>query len=528
MASTDKNPVNGNWYPPPTISDADKTKNVKKRNKKNSKKVPPSSAVQGCPYAPKPAPKVVPKKDPCNFSALKVSKTPDRKFDLIVARGAKPDKRVLGVKAGFKDKPAKVTLELQGPVGPCAASHINKRSFDTGSGKFKILSSTESKLELEFTSSVKVQVFPWGFAPDKYTISANRCDHRNSTIIEVYPDTEFEIFLGFDFGEKLTKKTGQQTKVTQGYRADGTAGQRLSPTDLRTQNTNEKWKEETNTVSGFRCGGNLKYDGHEYKIETVFSKTIQTIKKVTKFIESVQVSLEKLRENKAAAGRVAVINSPVSLGFQFPLIDISVGGSWEEDAGKSTVTYKGKIKFKATPIFGLAFEWNITETILTALPGGVIVTKIKKMCTDGFLDLVLKANAHIEGELECDFKNWTITPVKGLIKGKVPIILKLTLLKVSFDTVVAHGTTEQKLSIEGGVEAEVSYSKEEQKILGEWRVLKLEVWWYCFIEGGVGKKTTNPSWYQDFKRPADNKVLLHTFDIERKGPLFTPYEIKHP
>ena len=206
--------ANGYWYPSPAISDADLTKTVKKDIAKTSANVPPSSAVQPCPLA-KPAPKNDPNNKKCNFTAIKVSK-PKRGFDLIVSRSTPDTKRTLGIVAGFKNETAKVSYELQGSAGPCPETHNKKRSFNTGTSSFKILpASTENKLELAVTSSTRIQLFPWGLTPDKYTISGNRCGHLSEkAIIEVYPDTETDVYIGFDFKE--TKfKTDAQKEVEQ-------------------------------------------------------------------------------------------------------------------------------------------------------------------------------------------------------------------------------------------------------------------------------------------------------------------------
>ena len=102
-------------------ADGEITKLVKIDIAKVSTNVPATNAVVPCASSlnlPSPPPKYDPKNTKCNFSSLKITK-PQRGFDLVVSSVTPSQNRNLAVIGGFKEKPAKVSAELQGPAGPC-------------------------------------------------------------------------------------------------------------------------------------------------------------------------------------------------------------------------------------------------------------------------------------------------------------------------------------------------------------------------------------------------------------------------
>ncbi len=529
-------PAKGHWYPPPATSDADLTKKIKKKNKKDSKKVPPSSAVQPCPYAKKNTTKEDTRKKSCTFSALKVSK-PKRGFDLIVNPSTPNEKRTLGIVAGFKKVPAKVFFDLEGPAGPCVETHNKKRSFNTGCGTFKILpGSTENKLEIEVTSSTKIQLFPWGLKTDKYTISANRCGHANeSATIEVYPDTQTDIFIGWDFGSKTnsteTTTTVQKNSGTNQYKkAEAKKGLAHNKTTTTTD-------QATEVSEGLRIGGTIRYDGEDFIIEAVFKKTIETIKKINEVVKKAQVALEKIKGNKKSSSSTSVFSSPVSMGIKLPVLELHVGGAWTEDAGKPTVTYEGKIKFKGKPLFGLSFAWNITDTVINALPGGPVVAKIKKKLVDGFLELVVKAGLEIHGEIELAIKHHEIENVVGKLQGKIPISAELTVIKFSKDVYFAHATVEYKVGVESGFRVGFSYEAHAKVFKCTGGMLDFIVWWSGGMEFGGAEKKNKPSKYAEpeVSKGTEGKHVLYsvnfedeTFGTDVHEHVFFEYDFKKP
>ncbi len=538
MASPDNanKPADGKWYPPPATSDAELTKKIKKQNKKNSKKVPPSKGVQACPYAKKNVPKEDPKKKSCTFTGLKVSK-PKRGFDLIVNASTPPSKRTLGIVAGFKHEPAKVFFDLEGPVGPCHETHNNKRSFNTGSGTFKILhESTENKLALEVTSGTDVKIFPWGLKTDKYTISANRCGHANeSATIEVYPDTQTDIFIGWDFGattfnKETEVKTDKNAGTNQYRKSEAKKGFSHTNTTTTTDQTKEVSK-------GLRVGGTVRYDGQDFIIEAVFKKTIETIKRINEVINKARVALDKIKGGNKPSSMTDVLSSPVSFGMKLPVVELHVGGGWTEDAGEPTVTYEAKIKFKGKPLFGLFFSWNITETVIDSIPGGVVVEKIKKKLMDGFLELVVKAGVEIHGEIELAIKHHEVENVVGKIQGKIPISAELTVIKFSKDVYFAHATVEYKIGVESGFRVGFSYESHAKVFKCTGGMLDFVVWWSGGMEFGGAEKGTKPNKYAhaEKSKEIEGKHVLYcvnfedeTFGTDVHEHVFFEYDFKKP
>ncbi len=527
MAEPVNTPSNGHWYPPPAKSDADLTKDVKKNIAKNTTNVPPSTSVQNCPLANKPAPKNDPNNKVCNFTAVKVTK-PERKFDLIVSRSTNATQRTIGIVAGFKNKPAKVSVELKGPAGPCPETHNNKRSFNTGSNTFKILpSSTENKLELDVTSSTRIQLFPWGLATDKYSINANRCGHLSESVtIEVYPDTETDVFIGFNFGEKKGWTDDRvEVEQTPGNRKAARADARNGMGRIKTTTTQEK---STEVKKGVRVGGEIKYDGHEHKVEVVFQKTIETLEKVGKIVDKAKVALSQIKGKKDAAGVTQIFDSPVALGIKLPVVDLHVGGSWQEDSGLPTVTYEGKIKLETNPLIGFFLEWNITTTVLQSLPGGIVFQKIKQRLVDGFLELVLKAGVEIAGEIELVIKNREIENVTGKIKGKIPLAAELTVLRVDTDIWIVHATMEYKVGVESGFEVAISYVSNSKVLNCVGGMLDLSIWWSGMNSfGGAHSDTGHNKYGSHAGYGPEGKHELYKKTFESKYEFFS-YDFKKP
>lgn len=515
MAEPVNTPSNGHWYPPPAKSDADLTKKVKKNIAKNTSKVPPSKSVQPCPLA-KPEPKFDPNNKICNYTMFKVSK-PKRSFDLIVSRTTPSTQRTYGIVAGFKNVPAKVTVELQGPVGPCNSTHNHKRSFNTGSGTFKILpASTENKLELEVTSSNKIQVLPWGFTPDKYVINANRCGHLSQfSILAVYPDTVTDITLGFNFGEKksrLDDKTvvsqrgadgqGGLNKKAEGHVKSGKTWQKTTPNSI----------DNSETKKGFHFAGSIKYDGKSYAIDVVFNRTIKTLQNISGLVQKAKVTLEDLKKNMAKAAATAAFDNPFDVTIKYPNVDVNFGGSWKEDAGSPSVTYHGHLKVSAKPLIGLSLKWNITATVLQMFPGGIALQKLKKKMVDGFLELYLKAGVEGGGDISLTFENLVVKKVTGKIYVKVPFAAELVLLKADIDVYFIHATVEVKVYVESGFIAEIKYSSETKNIIGDARMDDVVVWLSSYQQFGGKKKSNDKNSYapqvtSDRTGPEEKKKL---------------------
>ncbi len=561
MSETVNTPTDSHWYPAPAISDADLTEKVKEEIAKDTIKLPPSSATQPCPLAEAKAKKEA-QNETCTFTGVKVSK-PNRGFDLIVNAATPANQRTIGIVAGFKNKPAKVIIDLQGPVGPCLETHNQKRSFNTGSSTFKILpASTENKLELEITSSTKIKLFPWGLTPNKYTISSNRCGYTNESVtIEAYPDTEIDVYIGFNFSEKKIrggkgKKNKTDDKVEVEQKLETTTTEEKSTEvemgsivedeleynsdmveieqKLETTDTEEK---STEVEMGLRVGGEVKYDGQRHKIEVLFKKTIETFKKISKVVNKAKDSLKKIKGNvdkiKKTKGMIEadtatqILDSPVALGIKFPVVDLHVGGLWKEDSGLPTVSYEGKIRLVANPLLGLFFEWNITSTVMQAIPGGFILQKIKKRFEIGFLDLILRAGVNISGEIELTIKNIEIENVTGKIQGKIPITAELIVLKIDFDVWIIHATIEYKVGVESGFEIEISYVPNVKELNCAGGMLDLVIWWsgsYSFGSAlsdtennkyGTTSKTGPEVRHELYKKTFESKYEFFTYDFKK-------------
>ncbi len=534
-STSDDTPKEGHWVAP-APSDPDLTKKIKKEIANATKKVPPSSAVQSCTLADAKAEKEAQDKK-CTFTALKISKE-ERKFDLVVNRSTLPPNRTLEIVAGYKRKPAKVSFILEGPVGPCPETHNQKRSFDSGSGSYKILpASTENKLEVELVSNTLIRLTPWDVELNKYTISGNRCGHGpQSASITVYPDLEFNVSFGWDFAEVLTR-TDERVELEQktGNRKAAAANARKGKGILETTTSQKKTTKEE---LGFVLSGSIKYDGMEKEIDKIFKKTVETVERVNKVGKKAKVALETISGAKEDAAATNAKISPVSMGMRWPVIKLELGGAWVEDAGKPTVSYEGRIKLEGDPFIGFGFEWDITSTVLKAIPGGAVVDVTLKKLKAGLLKLVIKAEAVIAGEVELFIKNKKIDKVVGKVDGKIPISAELTVIKGEVESRFIHASVEYKVGVDTGFRVGLAYSTNEKVLVSTGGMLDFVVWYSGEKKWGFGKKSTTSNPYgqrtttktttTNTTRTSESRSILYTkeFENEENSYVFFKYDFK--
>jgi hypothetical protein len=454
--------------------DNEVTQKVKDDVNKASANVTPNNTVAVCPLmnsAVPPATNYNPKNTKCNFSSIRIFK-PERKYDLIITPDSSPTGRVMAVTAGFKNAPAKVIIELQGPVGPCSETHIKKRSFDTGYNKLKILpESTENKLAVELVSSSRVKIFPWGVTTNNYSLSAIRCGHGKETAtIEVYPDTEADVTVTWNFGEE-SKKIDTRKKVEQKK-----AGKMHAQKGVGIEKTTTAKTKTIALTKGLEISGNIKYDGLEQSLEATFHKTIETLEKISEIVERAHKALSIIKKGKEEAQESIFFDSPVSTAIKWPNVGLGIGGAWIEEEGKPTVAYQATIIFQADPIIGFEFEWDITQTILQNVPGGFgISTLLKKLRTD-VLKLVIKAGAEVSGSVEIDIVHKKIQNVTGKVEGKVPVSAELTAIKFEKKVWKVTASIEFAVGVEGGFKIIISFESKDEVLLCEGGFLDFVIW----------------------------------------------------
>ncbi len=446
----------------------------------------------------------------CNFSALKITKE-DRKFTLTVDKDTPANERKLGIIAGFQNNKAKVTAELVDFYGPHQCAHVNKKTFNTGSfTPKKYPGNTDHKLIIGLTSGTKIKIFPWGYQPLVIPISASRCAHPlEKATIEVYPDTEAEVKIAYDWGEKKTD-TSVQREIT----TNRLSNQARKP-NMRKATQTDTTVTKTEREAGLSLEGTLKYDGNDYNIEVAFKRTIETIKKVEKVVTKAVKAIKAIKKDLADAAIEDVFESPVGFGIKLPKVAFGISGKWEEKEGEPEVDYKGVFKVEADPFIGLNFEWNITDTILQTFPAGTGVKKILKALKTSLMELVLSASGEIAGELELEIAGWKIENVSGKIQGKIPITAELTAIKFERNISVIHLSIELKGGIEGGFFGEIGYDHSEKTIVGKAGMLNLVIWYSVMMMPGVAEEDTDENTVAE--DPVEGETTKGELEIEPTG-----------
>jgi hypothetical protein len=454
----------------------------------------------------------------CNFSALKITKN-ERKFTLVVDRDTPAEERKLSIIAGFQNNKARVTAELVDFYGPHQCAHVNKKTFNTGSfTPKKYPGNTDHRLIVGLTSGTKIKIFPWGYQPLVIPVSASRCSHPSEkATIEVYPDTEAEVKIAYDWGERK-KDTSSKREITS-KRLNNQA----SKPNMRKATQTDTNVTKTEREAGLSLEGTLKYDGNDYNIELAFKRTIETIKKVEKVVTKVVKSIKAIKKDLADAAIEDVFESPVGFGIKLPKVAFGISGKWEEKEGKPDVDYKGTFKLEADPFIGLNFEWNVTDTILQTFPAGTGAKKILKALKTSLMELVLSASGEIAGELELEIEGWEIENVSGKIQGKIPITAELTAIKYEGNIFVIHLSAEIKGGIEGGFFGEIGYDHSEKKIECKAGMLNLAIWYSVMIMPGVAEEDTDENTVAE--DPVEGVTTKGELKIEPTGKS-TIYELE--
>lgn len=454
----------------------------------------------------------------CNFSALKITKD-ERKFTLVVDRDTPAEERKLSIIAGFQNNKARVTAELVDFYGPHQCAHVNKKTFNTGSfTPKKYPGNTDHRLIVGLTSGTKIKIFPWGYQPLVIPVSASRCSHPSEkATIEVYPDTEAEVKIAYDWGERK-KDTSSKREITS-KRLNNQA----SKPNMRKATQTDTNVTKTEREAGLSLEGTLKYDGNDYNIELAFKRTIETIKKVEKVVTKVVKSIKAIKKDLADAAIEDVFESPVGFGIKLPKVAFGISGKWEEKEGKPDVDYKGTFKLEADPFIGLNFEWNVTDTILQTFPAGTGAKKILKALKTSLMELVLSASGEIAGELELEIEGWEIENVSGKIQGKIPITAELTAIKYEGNIFVIHLSAEIKGGIEGGFFGEIGYDHSEKKIECKAGMLNLAIWYSVMIMPGVAEEDTDENTVAE--DPVEGVTTKGELKIEPTGKS-TIYELE--
>jgi hypothetical protein len=470
----------------------------------------------------------------CNFTALKISKE-GRDFTLLVDKDTPANERKICIIAGFKKQPAKVTAELTDFYGPHQCAHVNKKSFNTGTATPKKYQNLDHKLVIGLTSPTKIKIFPWGFKPYILPITAARCAHpAESATVEVYPDTEAEVTIAYDLGERKTES--ETTTKIDSKRLSNQASQ--PKMRLATQTDTTVTKQETE--GGLSLEGSIKYDGQPYEIEAAFKNTITTIKKVETVVTKAVKTIKEIKKEMAEANVEDVFESPVGFGIKLPKVAFSISGKWEEEEGEPGVTYKGGIKVAADPFIGLNFEWNITDTILQAIPSGAVAKKIMEKMKLSLLELVVSASGEIAGEVELEIAGWKIENVTGKIQGKIPITAELTAVKFERNIFIIHLSAELKGGIEGGFFGEISYDHSEYTIKASAGMLNCVIWYSVSLVPGVAEEDTDENTAAtggalpkegdtddgEYEAELTGKKILHEWEFEDDAIEIFSYKIK--
>ena len=468
----------------------------------------------------------------CNFSALKITKE-DRKYTLIVDKDTLAKERKLGIIAGFQNNKAKVTAELVDFFGPHQCAHVNKKTFNTGSfTPKKYPGNTDHKLIVGLTSGTKIKIFPWGYQPLVIPVSASRCSHPSEkATIEVYPDTEAEVTIAYDWGEKKTD-TSTNTNITTNRLPN-----QASKPNMRNATQTDTTITKTEREAGLSLEGGLKYDGKNYKIEVAFKNTIETVKKIEKVVTQAVKAIKAIKKDLADAAIEDVFESPVGFGIKLPKVAFGISGKWKEEEGEPEVTYKGGIKIAADPFIGLKFEWNITDTILQTFPAGTGVKKILKAMKTSLMELVVSASGEISGELELEIAGWKIENVSGKIQGKIPITAELTAIKFERNISIIHLSAELKGGIEGGFFGAIEYNRSEMEIAGKAGMLNLVIWYSIMIMPGLAEEDTDENTAAedpvegaidvgDLGVDPSAKSILYEWEFEEEGIEIFTYKFK--
>lgn len=512
-------------------ADHDITQKVKNDINKATANVPSSNSVAKCPLlgnTDTPSPVTDPNNKKCNFNSLKISK-PGRSFDLIINQATTQDNRTLAVISGFKNEPAKVYAELQGPVGPCPEIHNEKRSFNTGGSTLKILpETTDDKLAIEVTSVSNIKIFPWGVITNKFPVIASRCGHSGeSATIEVFPDTEADVTLTWNFGEKETRDD-ERDKVD--IKNPGKAILK------KNQSIEKHTSTKTQTVEiskGLEISGSLKYDGKDQDLQISFNKTIETLKQIDSIVKTAHKALSAIKQAQEVADESLIFDNPVSFGLKLPNIGIGLGGSWIEDKGKPTVSYKGTISILADPIIGLFFEWNITETVLQSVPVGFVLTSVLNRLKLHLLELVIKVGAEVAGNVEIDIINLKIQNVTGKITGKIPVSAELTAIKFDVNVYFAHATIEAMIGVDSGLFISFTYESDDELFYCKGGFLNFVVWVSGKLELGLAEDDTDTNSYQSKTQNnqesavgPEAKYVLYEKDFEDSAKELFRYDFK--
>lgn len=470
----------------------------------------------------------------CNFGSLKITKE-GRDFTLLVDKDTPANERKICIIAGFKKKPAKVTAELTNFFGPHQCAHVNKKSFNTGTATPKKYQHTDHKLVIGLTSPTKIKIFPWGFKPYVFPITAARCSHpAEKATVEVYPDTEAEVTIAYDLGERKTE-SDTTTKISSSRLPNQSSQPKMRQA---TQTDTTVTKQETE--GGLSLEGSIKYDGQPYKIETAFKNTITTIKKVETVVTKAVKTIKEIKKEMADANVEDVFESPVGFGIKLPKVAFSISGKWEEEEGEPGVTYKGGIKVAADPFIGLKFEWNITDTILQAIPSGAVAKKIMEKMKLSLLELVVSASGEIAGEVELEIAGWKIENVTGKIQGKIPITAELTAIKFERNIIIIHLSAELKGGIEGGFFGEISYDHSEYAIKASAGMLNCVIWYSISLVPGVAEEDTDENTAAtggalpqegdteagEYESELTGKKILYEWEFEDDAKEIFSYKIK--
>jgi hypothetical protein len=502
---------------------------------KQTKNLPNNTLIQTCPLLleHKPAEeKKQPTNTKCTFNTLKISK-PNRGFDLVIKSDTPEDKRTLAITSGFTKKPATVFFEIDGPV--CSEIHNSKRSFDTGSSTLKILpESTDNKLAVEVSSASNITIFPWNVVTNKHNISAGRCGHSTeSAILEVFPDTEWEFQITWNFG-KRERNDKEGNDISQ-KKAGKTHAEKGIAIEKNTANETIKRNNET----GIEIKGKLKYDGKEREIEGSVKSAIETLRKIEGVVTKAHKALSRIRKNKEEAESAALFDSPISLGIKRPNVGFKFEGKWKEDTGKPTVSYLGSLAFVGEPFLGFYFKWNITDTILQSVPAGIVAKRILKRLKTEVLVLELSAGGEVAGEIKAEIgkvqsradADWEFEKMTGKIKPKVPISLELTAISFELDNYFIHGTIKAKVGTESGFVGLIEF--DSNGIVFKAGFLDFVVWCSGTLEGGIGKSDHDENTEADVdgtltehKSPKEFKYILYKVENENETKEFARYPSK--
>jgi hypothetical protein len=304
------------------------------------------------------------KKDPnikCNFSTVTVEKA-GRKYTLQIDKNTPSGENVLEIVAGPYINTKDVTITVNGLEGPCVDGHKNK-VMDLVNPK--PVSKSDTVLKFKAASFYYIpfidSLWPSGAPCKTYDIPISTCNGKQSAIIKVYPDIEYDFSLALNLSQ-IQKSFSQYKK------------------DI------ELDKDKV----ALKFNGSIKQDTVDYKLEKTFENINKAVAVYSKIMNTV-TSMTK------------TINKTVEVDFRYLSLKLGIKSKWVEIEGSPKCGYQCEFKMGMNPVFGISVTVDALSTFIQTIPIiGILLSKIKDVGEEsGIVKLNLKFI--FSGDLSCDF-----------------------------------------------------------------------------------------------------------------------------